>query len=117
MGHRQRFSLSGTLGSHGTVPAALTAGSDQPHRPGRLHEFSDAPIIEVGARHSAGLEGCAHDDVVGQLASQAGLSSDAVSSQLANLLPGLIDKLTPDGKIPSGGVLEQGLNLLKGKLG
>lgn len=56
-------------------------------------------------------------DVVGQLASQAGLSSDAVSSQLANLLPGLIDKLTPDGKIPSGGVLEQGLNLLKGKLG
>ncbi len=56
-------------------------------------------------------------DVVGQLASQAGLSSDAVSSQLANLLPGLIDKLTPDGKIPSGGVLEQGLSLLKGKLG
>ena len=55
--------------------------------------------------------------MVGQLASQAGLSSDAVSSQLADLLPGFIDKLTPDGKIPSGGLLEQGLNLLKGKLG
>jgi uncharacterized protein YidB (DUF937 family) len=56
-------------------------------------------------------------DLVGQLASKIGLSSDAASSQLANLLPGLIDKLTPDGNVPAGGLLEQGLNLLKGKLG
>lgn len=56
-------------------------------------------------------------DLVGQLASKTGLSADAASSQLANLLPGLIDKLTPDGNVPAGGLLEQGLNLLKGKLG
>ena len=56
-------------------------------------------------------------DLVGQLASKTGLSSDAASSQLANLLPGLIDKLTPDGNVPAGGLLEQGLTLLKGKLG
>ena len=55
-------------------------------------------------------------DLIGQLASKAGLSSDVASSQLANLLPGLIDKLTPDGKVPAGGLLEQELNLLKGKL-
>jgi uncharacterized protein YidB (DUF937 family) len=55
-------------------------------------------------------------DLVNQSASTAGLSSDAASSQLASLLPGLIDKLTPDGKVPAGGLLEQGLNLLKGKL-
>ncbi len=56
-------------------------------------------------------------DLVGQLASKTGLSADAASSQLASLLPGLIDKLTPDGNVPAGGLLEQGLNLLKGKLG
>lgn len=56
-------------------------------------------------------------DLLKQLASQAGLSPDAAGNQLANLLPGLIDKLTPDGKLPDSHVIEQGLNLLRGKLG
>lgn len=56
-------------------------------------------------------------DLLKQLASQAGLSSEAAGSQLANLLPGLIDKLTPDGKMPDATLIEQGLNLLRGKLG
>jgi uncharacterized protein YidB (DUF937 family) len=34
---------------------------------------------------------------------------------LAELLPGLVDKLTPDGKLPESNLLEQGLNLLRGK--
>lgn len=56
-------------------------------------------------------------DLLKQLASQAGLSSEAAGGQLANLLPGLIDKLTPDGKLPDTTLIEQGLNLLRGKLG
>ena len=56
-------------------------------------------------------------DLLKQLAAQAGLSSEAASGQLANLLPGLIDKLTPDGKLPDTNLMEQGLNLLRGKLG
>lgn len=52
-----------------------------------------------------------------QLAGKAGVSTDAASSQLASLLPSLIDKLTPDGKIPDSNLLEQGLSLLRGKLG
>ncbi|MGH7233173.1 MAG: YidB family protein [Nitrospiraceae bacterium] len=52
-----------------------------------------------------------------QFAAKAGLSPDAASGQLANLLPGLVDKLTPEGKIPDAGGLEQVFNLLKGKLG
>ncbi len=56
-------------------------------------------------------------DVLKQLAAQAGLSSDAAGNQLANLLPGLIDKLTPEGKLPDSNLIEQGLNLLRGKLG
>ena len=56
-------------------------------------------------------------DLLKQLASQAGLSTDAVGGQLASLLPGLIDKLTPGGKVPESGLIEQGLTLLRGKLG
>lgn len=56
-------------------------------------------------------------DLLKQLASQAGLSADAASGQLASLLPGLIDKLTPGGKLPDSQLIEQGLNLLRGKLG
>ncbi len=56
-------------------------------------------------------------DLLKQLAAQAGLSSDAAGNQLASLLPGLVDKLTPDGKLPDTTLIEQGLNLLRGKLG
>jgi uncharacterized protein YidB (DUF937 family) len=56
-------------------------------------------------------------DLLKQLAAQAGLSADAAGGQLANLLPGLIDKLTPDGKVPDTKLIEQGLNFLRGKLG
>ncbi len=53
-----------------------------------------------------------------QLAAKAGIPPETASAILAKLLPGFIDKLTPNGQIPeAGGLLEQGLRLLKGKLG
>jgi uncharacterized protein YidB (DUF937 family) len=54
-------------------------------------------------------------DFLKELASKAGLNPEAAKSQLAELLPGLVDKLTPDGKLPESNLLEQGLNLLRGK--
>lgn len=56
-------------------------------------------------------------DLLKQLAAQAGIGTEAAGGQLASLLPGLIDKLTPDGKMPDSKLIEQGLNLLRGKLG
>lgn len=53
---------------------------------------------------------------VQQIASKLGLSMDDASQGLAGLLPQVIDKLTPDGAIPEGGLMETGLSLLKGKL-
>lgn len=55
-------------------------------------------------------------DLLSQLASQAGLSSGAAGSQLAGLLPDVVDKLTPNGKTEAAG-LEQLLKLVQGKLG
>ncbi len=50
------------------------------------------------------------------IADKLGISSQEASGGLAQLLPQIIDKLTPDGSIPQGGLLEQGLGLLKSKL-
>jgi uncharacterized protein YidB (DUF937 family) len=48
------------------------------------------------------------------LASKMGLSTDAVASTLSEQLPGLVDQLTPDGQLPSGDLLSQGMGMLKG---
>ena len=53
-------------------------------------------------------------DVLRQLASKAGLSPQDASSQLSNLLPNLVDKLTPNGKIEAD-PLEQLFKLVQGK--
>lgn len=55
-------------------------------------------------------------DLLNQMAGKAGLPSGAASAQLAGLLPDLVDKLTPNGKIEAGG-LDQLMKLVQGKLG
>ena len=52
-----------------------------------------------------------------QLSAGTGLSQEACSSQLSSLLPTLVDKLTPEGNVPESNLLEEGLSLLRGKLG
>lgn len=51
-----------------------------------------------------------------ELAAQAGISPDALSAGLAQMLPGVVDRLTPNGEVPSDDLVEQGMALLKGKL-
>ena len=48
-----------------------------------------------------------------QIAQQLGSSKSEVSGGLANLLPDIIDKLTPTGKPPEDNQLLQGLEMLK----
>ncbi len=50
---------------------------------------------------------------LGALAQQAGLEPQAAAGHLANLLPGLVDKLTPNGQVPEGDALQQGLGMLR----
>jgi uncharacterized protein YidB (DUF937 family) len=48
------------------------------------------------------------------LAAQHGVSPEQASGSLADMLPQLIDQMTPDGKVPQGGdLLAQGLDMLK----
>lgn len=54
-------------------------------------------------------------DKIKEIAGKLGVSDNQVSGGLASLLPQIIDRLTPDGKVPEGGILESGLSALAGK--
>jgi len=64
------------------------------------------------------------DDVVGKVkeaigggsAEHSALAAGVTTSKLTALLPTLVDKLTPEGKIPEAGLLQQGLNFLRSNL-
>ncbi len=53
-------------------------------------------------------------DLVSQLAAKAGMDTGQASQGLAQVLPGIIDKLTPDGALPEGNSLQSSLSGLAG---
>src|SRR5262245_743711 len=55
-------------------------------------------------------------DRIKQLASSTGLSLQDVGSKLSTILPLVVDKLTPDGVLPKGNLLDQGMDFLKKQL-
>ncbi len=55
-------------------------------------------------------------NTLNQIASQAGVAPGDIASHLSKLLPQVVDKLTPEGKIPQGDVMTQGMDLLKSLL-
>ncbi len=48
------------------------------------------------------------DNALGGVAQQAGMDGNALMGQLAQLLPQLVDQLTPEGRLPDGGQLSSG---------
>jgi uncharacterized protein YidB (DUF937 family) len=66
------------------------------------------PISADQLQHVLGSE------QVKELSAKAGISPEAASSHLSELLPMLIDKLTPNGQLPQGSsALEEGMSMLK----
>ncbi|HAM50678.1 MAG TPA: hypothetical protein DCP92_08300 [Nitrospiraceae bacterium] len=65
------------------------------------------PISADQIKHALGA------DHIEQIAKEAGISQEEASKGLAGLLPEIIDKLTPDGKLPQGDMIEKGLSMLK----
>ena len=56
-------------------------------------------------------------DAIGGLASQLGMGNADVAGQLSQILPGLVDKLTPHGQIPQGDVHGMDAGSIIGMLG
>jgi uncharacterized protein YidB (DUF937 family) len=63
------------------------------------------------------LKGVLGDDTIKNLASKLGMESSALTGQLSNLLPQVVDKLTPEGKVPEGDIMSKGMDMLGGLLG
>jgi uncharacterized protein YidB (DUF937 family) len=72
---------------------------------------NNLPISAEQIQHVLG------SDTVKNIASKMGIDPNSAASQLSNLLPQVIDKLTPNGKVPEGDILSQGMNLLGGLFG
>jgi uncharacterized protein YidB (DUF937 family) len=46
-------------------------------------------------------------DIIKMLAQRSGLSEEEITKQLSQILPGVVDKLTPHGRVPSVAELSQ----------
>lgn len=56
-------------------------------------------------------------DALTGIAAKLGLNVTDLSNQLSNLLPDVVDKLTPEGKAPEGDIMSQASDLLGGLFG
>ena len=56
-------------------------------------------------------------DKINDISSKLGMDPSTVTSHLSTLLPQVVDKLTPDGKVPEGDILSKGMGLLGGLFG
>ena len=54
------------------------------------------------------------NDTIRQFASKIGIQPDQASARLSDILPKVVDKLTPNGQIPEGDLMSKGMDLLKG---
>ena len=64
------------------------SGQNQPVSPGQLGSALGPSIIKM-------------------LAQKSGLSEEEITKQLSQVLPGIVDKLTPNGKLPTAAELSQ----------
>lgn len=54
------------------------------------------------------LSGALGADVLAKVAGPLGLDASQLSGQLAQVLPGLVDQLTPNGRAPAAGLGDSG---------
>lgn len=53
------------------------------------------------------LQSVLHSDALQNIAAKTGMSTEQVSGVLSQMLPHVVDKLTPNGQVPDAGALEQ----------
>ncbi|MBN8511383.1 MAG: DUF937 domain-containing protein [Burkholderiales bacterium] len=66
---------------------------------------SSGPNLPVSAEQLQGVFG---QDRMGQLAERMGLSTGDLGAQLAQMLPQAVDRATPQGRLPEGGLGDLG---------
>jgi uncharacterized protein YidB (DUF937 family) len=81
-----------------TADSWVGTGPNAPVHPQDVHNVLDPQTIQDISR-------------------QTGLSPQETTERLAQVLPNVVDKLTPHGQVPEPGVLQQGISFLKNSLG
>lgn len=117
-GNTQSSLLNAVMSMVGNQQSGGLAGLVEQLRANGLGDIVDSwvstgknlPITAEQIREGLG------EKTMSKLASQAGISSEEVSSQLTKVLPQVVDKLTPDGKISQSDIMSKGMDLLKGIL-
>lgn len=100
-----------------------TGGIDGMAQRFQQHGFGDLVNSWIGTGQNQpisaqDLSAALGHEQIGQLAQQAGIGTQQASGLLAQILPMLIDQLTPSGKMPQqGNLLDLGLALLRGGQG
>jgi len=77
---------NGGLGN--AINSWIGSGQNQPVSPGQLGSALGPDIIKM-------------------LAQRSGLSEEEITKQLSQILPGVVDKLTPHGRLPTSAELSQ----------
>ncbi len=112
--------IVGMLGSQGAGGLGGLAGLVQKFEQAGLGQVASS-WVGTGANHPVSpdqLGGVLGGDVVAGLARQLGLNPQDALGQLSQMLPQVVDKLTPQGRIPAGDVGGMGgMGDLAGMLG
>lgn len=100
------------------VTSMLSNGSAQGGLGGLMEKFQQAGMGDVigswvGSGHNQAISGDQLGQVLGSdalsdIASQLGLQPHEAATQLSHVLPGLVDKLTPQGQAPAEGLGNSG---------
>jgi len=93
--------------------------------PGKIEKFQKGGLGEIvsswvgtGANQPVSadqISAALGADRIQEMAGNAGVSGNQMSDALASLLPQMIDKLTPNGQVPEGNALTQGISALAEK--
>lgn len=117
----QQQNQQGGLGGLGSLAALLPVvagmlGNDSQHGGlgGLLEKFNQAGLGDaakswVGTGANTSISGdqlgqALGNDTIADIASKLGMSHGDAAGSLAQMLPGIIDKLTPHGQAPAGGL-------------
>lgn len=99
-----------------------SGGSGLPTLLGKLRSAGLGEVVEtwVGTGDNMpvspkGLTAALGADQISAMAAKAGLSEDAMASGLAEVLPGIVDKLTPEGFVPDAASLAKHFTAQFGK--
>lgn len=108
------------------LASVMTLINDAGGLPALLQKFQEGGLGDqlaswIGTGENQAVSGNQINDAlgkeaIGKVAQQTGMEPEHVSAGLAQLLPQVVDKLTPNGQVPDNDMLKQGLALLQGRL-